>query len=259
MPTTPTPPAPKLLIAEDETLLREQLREGLNELWPAAHICAEAADGAQALKALLEHEPDVAFLDIQMPHLSGLEIAHHAAGRCHLVFVTAYDRFAIDAFEHGAVDYLLKPLKQERLAQAVARLKTRLGSAPAAIAPLLAERPTLSQQHAGPAGHLEWLKAAQGNTVRLISVNDVLYLQADERYTRVITHEREAFIKTPIRELAEQLDPRRFWQIHRSTLVNVHVIETATRNLTGGVELRLKSRSERLQVSRAFAHLFRQM
>jgi DNA-binding LytR/AlgR family response regulator len=249
---------PELLIAEDEALPRAQLRESLLQLWPEAHICAEAVDGAQALQALAEHAPDVAFLDIHMPQMSGLELAQRAAGRCRIVFVTAYDRFAVDAFERGAVDYLLKPLNSARLAQTVERLKGLLDTVPGNVQTLLSELMTSAQQRE-TARHLEWLKTAQGATVRLISVEEVCYLQADERYTRVVTAGRESFIKTPIRELAEQLDPRRFWQIHRSTLVNVHHVETVTRNLTGGAELRLRSRSERLQVSRAYAHLFRQM
>jgi DNA-binding LytR/AlgR family response regulator len=182
-----TPRRPKLLIAEDESLLREQLREGLTELWPEAQVCAEAADGAQALSALIAHAPDVAFLDIHMPHLSGLEIARQAAGRCRIVFVTAYDRFAVSAFEHGAVDYLLKPLKRERLAQSVSRLKELMNSAPGNVEALLDGLTPPALRNDKVAGHLEWLKAAQGNAVRLISVNEVLYLQADERYTRIVT------------------------------------------------------------------------
>jgi DNA-binding LytR/AlgR family response regulator len=252
------PQPPKLLIAEDEPLLRAQLREGLQALWPSAHICAEAADGVQALQALLAHRPDVAFLDIRMPHLSGLEVAQRAPEGCRVVFVTAYDRFAVDAFERGAVDYLLKPLNSARLVQTVARLQRLLLDAPANLKVLLADL-LGAQQRQTELRHLEWIKASHGAAVRLIAVADVLYFQADERYTRVVTAQGESFIKTSIRELAEQLDPQRFWQIHRSSLVNVNCIAVVTRNLTGGADLQLKGRSEKLSVSRAYAHLFRQM
>ncbi len=251
-------PAPKLLIAEDETLLREQLRDGLRALWPEARICAEAADGNEALAALAEHRPDVAFLDIRMPHLSGLEVAQRAVSPTRIVFVTAYNRHAVDAFERGAVDYLLKPLNHTRLAQTVARLQALLATVPAGMQTLFREM-AKSLQGTAAARHLEWVKASQGNTVRLISVDEVRYFQADERYTRVVTADGEAFIKTSIRELAEQLDPQRFWQVHRSTLVNVRCIESVTRNLAGGANLQLKGRAEQLAVSRAYAHLFRQM
>jgi DNA-binding LytR/AlgR family response regulator len=257
--------APKLLIAEDEPLLREQLREGLMSLWPEARICAEVADGAQALQAMAEHRPQVAFLDIRMPHLSGLEVAHRAAGACRVVFVTAYNRFAVDAFERGAVDYLLKPLNPTRLAQTVARLRNLLDSVPENLPSLLAEllashRRQIEVHEVHEVRPLQWIKASQGATVRVISVDDVRFFQADERYTRVVTAESESFIKTSIRDLAEQLDPHRFWQIHRSTLVNVKCIASVTRNLmTGGAELLLAGRGERLAVSRAYAHLFRQM
>jgi DNA-binding LytR/AlgR family response regulator len=253
-----TPQHPKLLIAEDEPLLRAQLREGLQVLWPAAQICAEAADGTQALQALQAHRPDVAFLDIRMPHLSGLEVAQRAHAGCRIVFVTAYDRFAVDAFERGAVDYLLKPLNMARLAQTVARLQQLLHDTPANLKALLADL-VGTQQQQSERRHLEWIKASQGAAVRLIAVADVLYFQADERYTRVVTVQGESLIKTSIRELAEQLDPQRFWQIHRSCLVNVNCVAAVTRNLTGGADLQLKGRSEKLNVSRAYAHLFRQM
>jgi DNA-binding LytR/AlgR family response regulator len=249
---------PKLLIAEDEPLLREQLRECLGAQWPEAQICAEAADGQQALDAMTQHQPDVAFLDIRMPHVSGLQVAQQAPAHCRVVFVTAYNRFAVDAFERGAVDYLLKPLNAARLVQTVQRLQGMLDPVPAHLKTLLADLVSAQARHSA-LRYLEWIKASQSSTVRLISVADVLHFQADERYTRVVTARGESFIKTSIRDLAEQLDPQRFWQIHRSTLVNVHAIAAITRNLTGGAELQLNGCSERLAVSRACMHLFRQM
>jgi DNA-binding LytR/AlgR family response regulator len=243
------------IIAEDEPLMRAQLKRKLAEVWPDLEIVAEAENGALALEALEREEPDLLFLDIQMPVMTGIEVARRLEGRCHVVFVTAYDEYAVAAFEQGAIDYLLKPVEAERLAITVGRLKTRLGKPAADLGAIVDQ---LSQT-AGPAARLRWIKASVGANVRLISVLEIAFFQSDEKYTRVVTADTEALIRKPIKELMNELDPELFWQIHRSTLVNVNHIAGIGRDLRGQPEIQLRNRSEKLTVSRPFAHLFRQM
>lgn len=245
----------KALLAEDEPLLRRQLRARIEKFWPELEVVAEAEDGVRAMEELDRCRPDVLFLDIHMPGLSGLEVARKA--RCHVVFVTAYDQYAVDAFEKGAVDYLVKPVSEARFAAMIARLKGRLGAPPANLEGLLAQ---LAQtlKLAQPE-HLRWIKASHGSNLKMIMVDDVLYFQSDEKYTRVVTRDGESLIKKPIRELIEELDPAQFWQIHRSTLVNSRAIASVTRDLTGHHHVTLKGASARLEVSRSYTHLFRQM
>ena len=249
--------SPRAVIAEDEGNLREELRETLATVWPELHVCAEAEDGDMALRALERYSPDVLFLDIQMPGKSGLEVARQASGRCHVVFVTAYDTYAVSAFDQGAVDYVVKPLSTQRLEQAVRRVQERLSSAPARLEGLL-------QKLAGSLDgrrreYLRWVTASQGAETRLITVDEILYFRSDNKYTIVATAERDAFIRIPIRELSEQLDPDLFWQIHRGTLVNVNSIAGVTRDLRGHMMLRLKQRPETLPVSDSYVQRFRQM
>jgi DNA-binding LytR/AlgR family response regulator len=244
---------PRAIIAEDEPLLREELAELLGSLWPELEIVAQTADGIATLQALETHAPDVLFLDIQMPGLSGLEVARHASGRCHIVFVTAYDQHALAAFEQGAADYVLKPANAARLATTVARLKERIGRPAPAIEGLLREL------GAPPRGFLRWINASHGQAVRVITVDDVCYFQADSKYTRVVTAEGESLIRKPIRELSQELDPSCFWQIHRATIVNVNAIAGVVRDLRGRTQVRLKKRDELLPVSDAYTQLFRQM
>ena len=246
----------RAVIAEDEASLRDELRETLAAVWPELDIAAEAADGVQALRALEHHHPDVLFLDIQMPGMTGLDVARHASGRCHIVFVTAYDNYAVSAFDQGAIDYVLKPVTDERLVLTVERLKAKAATPPHDLTALLAQ---LAQQGAAKRERLQWIKATIGQNLRLIPVADVLYFQSDEKYTRVVTADTEALIKTPIRELLDGLDPEVFWQIHRSTLVNAAAIAGVTRDFRGHMALRLKQRDETLPVSESYAHLFRQM
>ena len=254
---------PRALIADDEPNLGAYLRERLVTAWPELEIVGVAGNGTDALHLIEEHDPDVLFLDIRMPGLTGLEVARRAAKDVHVVFVTAYDQYAIQAFEREAVDYLLKPVTDERLAETVRRLRERLrrpsgGDAlRSALDTLARALPALSDR-AAP-GRLAWIRAASGNQVRLISIDEVCYFQANDKYTSVFTTEGETLIRTPLKELAEQLDPDRFWQIHRSTVVNVGAVAATTRNLAGRTQLRLKTRPELLSVSRAFAHRFRQM
>ena len=249
-------PNPRAIIAEDEEVLREQLREQLLALWPELEIVAEAEDGIAALHALEAGAPDILFLDIQMPELSGLEVAHQASGRCHVVFVTAYNQYAIAAFDEGAIDYVLKPFSPARLATTVARLKQRIGGAPAKLEHLL-------QKLAGTAntdrGHLRWITAWLGNDVRLITVEEVAYFRADSKYTLVATPDAETLICKSIKELADELDPNLFWQIHRGTLVNVGAIAGVHRDFKGHLRVRLKNRTETLAVSDPYTHRFKHM
>ena len=244
------------IIAEDEPVLRVQLRELLAVAWPELKVVATAEDGQQALEALAQHAPDVLFLDIQMPGPSGLDVARQASGRHHVVFVTAYDQYAVSAFEEGVVDYVMKPLNAERLATACERVRGRLSSAPANLENLLR---TLGRIGGPRQTYLRWINASMGTDVKLITVDEVRYFQSDTKYTRVITAEAESLIRKPIKELLEELDPSLFWQIHRSTIVNVGAIAGVSRDFGGRLVVKLRGRKETLAVSQPFAHRFRQM
>ena len=249
---------PTAILAEDEPILRTQLETKLKKLWPELEIIASVEDGAAALEALEDRAPDFMFLDIQMPEMTGVEVARHVGNRAHVVFVTAYDQYAIQAFETGAVDYILKPYSDERLAVSVERLKQKLASPPPDLQAIVSQ---LATQLRGGAGKekLQWIKASFGQNLRLIPVADVLFFQSDEKYTRVVTAEAEALIKTPIRELLDGLDPEVFWQIHRSTLINVNAIAGVTRDFRGQAHVKIRGKDESLTVSRIYSHLFRQM
>ena len=252
--------APTAIVAEDEATLRGQLVEQLGQLWPELAIVGEAADGVQALRLLDEHRPDVLFLDIQMPGATGLEVARQASGRCHVVFVTAYDQHAVAAFDQGAVDYVLKPVSAARLFTAVSRLKQRLGSPPARLeAALGGLQPAGGGLPASSKQYLRWINASVGQNLKLITVDEISYFQADNKYTRVVTGEGEALIRKPLKELVEELDPNQFWQIHRSTLVNATSIAGVTRDFRGRMLVKLKARAETLLVSDSYTHRFRQM
>lgn len=244
------------VIAEDEPILRAELREMLARLWPELAICAEAEDGIEALRALATHRPDIMLLDIQMPGMSGLEVAKQASGKCHVVFVTAYDKYAITAFEQGAVDYVMKPFSPARLATTVSRLKEKVASTPADLDGLLK---TLAGIASGTREYLRWITASQGNDLRLITVDEIVYFQADNKYTLVVTPQQESLIRRPIKELAADLDPQMFWQVHRGTLVNVNAIAGVTRDMAGHLRVKLKQRKETLPVSEPYVHLFKQM
>jgi DNA-binding LytR/AlgR family response regulator len=243
------------ILAEDEAVLREELRQHLAALWPELRIVGEAANGLEAMR-LFEREPvELMFLDIQMPGLTGIDVAQHVQGRCHVVFVTAYDAYAVAAFEAGAMDYILKPIDLPRLATSVGRIKQRMGSVPPQLEQLL--RGLVGG--AAPREYLRWINASVGQNVRLITVDEVLYFQADTKYTRVVTADSEVLISKPLKELQEQLDPSTFWTIHRSTIVNANAISGVARDLRGRVHVRLKQRDDKLAVSEAHARLFRQM
>jgi DNA-binding LytR/AlgR family response regulator len=268
----------RALVADDERLLREQLKSRLADVWPDLEICGEARDGQDAVNQAEALRPDVVFLDIRMPALTGLEAAREIVTlpdwNGEIVFVTAYDEYAVAAFEQGALDYLLKPVEAERLAQTAQRLKGRLatrraiqgGAAPApddaALDALLEKFMKAQQSVQRPAGAavqppMRWIQCAVGSTTRLIDVKDVLFFRSDEKYTRVQTREQEALIRTPIRELLPRLDEQQFWQIHRSTIVNVEAIAAVTRDESGRQRVSINGHAEVLEVSRSFSHLFR--
>lgn len=262
---------PTALVADDEPLLREQMRMRLSRLWPELEIVSEAVNGAEALSMFEDREPDVVFLDIHMPVMTGLEaarlIGRGRSKRCHIVFVTAYDEHAIEAFERGAIDYVLKPFNDARFEETVARLKERLQSpdgkaeededSEGGMVDVL--RQLTSRMGLGEGEYLRWIKASVGQTVRLIPVEEVLYFQSDEKYTRVALEDSEVLIRKPIKELLEELDPRQFWQIHRATVVNTRAIAGVVRGLRDQADLKLKNRPETLTVSRNYTHLFKQM
>ncbi|MYN26440.1 LytR/AlgR family response regulator transcription factor [Duganella levis] len=243
---------PSILIAEDEPLMRERLLAQLAQAWPQGRVVSVAENGNDAWDAWLEHTPDVVFLDIQMPGLTGLEVARRIAERSHIVFVTAYDQHALEAFQRGAVDYLLKPVELTALERTVDRLRHRV-QAPAA----LALAPVLNELARPAPQRLKWLKASVGRQIRLINVSDVLFLQSDTKYTRVVLADGEAVIRVALKDLLEGLDPELFWQIHRGTIVNAHAIAAVERAENERLNVLVKGSSEVLTVSRTFAHLFR--
>ena len=251
---------PKCVVAEDEQLLRESLVGLLRDVWPQLDIVAACEDGGEAIEAIAEHQPDVAFLDIRMPGLTGLEVAAAAAEASpatQIVFVTAYNQYAIAAFDKGAVDYLLKPIARERLAATVKRLQARSARDAGALAAIIRQLGIVPQVADKPP--LAWITASVGKETRLILVDDVAYFQADNKYTVVMTAQGEALLRTPIRELLGLLDPTAFKQIHRSTIVNVKAIASIVRDDTGRGIVKLKTRPETLTVSQPFMTLVRSM
>jgi DNA-binding LytR/AlgR family response regulator len=256
------------LIADDEPLLREALRRQLAAVWPELDIVAEARNGREAVRLFDEHHPDIAFLDVHMPGLSGVDAANHIGRRAHLVFVTAYDHYAVQAFAQGALDYLLKPVERPRLADTVSRLKERLQwSRPAInteqLLQQLSEQLAKLQRGGGKSDALRWIRAQAGKTVRLIAIDEVDYLRADAKYTIVAWRDggkpAEAVVRTPLKELLEQLDAQQFAQVHRSVVVNLRAISHVKRHDNETAEIAVKGRDEVLPVSRNYLHLFRSM
>jgi DNA-binding LytR/AlgR family response regulator len=255
-------PAWTAIVAEDEALLRDAFVAQLADAWPGLELVAVCDDGASALEAIAEHQPDVAFLDIRMPGLTGLEVAAAAAEaspHTQIVFVTAYDQYAIDAFERGAVDYLLKPITAERLAATVQRLQARSGNNEAAALSALLQRLAPAARAVDAPEPLTWITASAGRETRLILVDAVAYFRADNNSTTVMTAEGEALLRTPIKELLTVLDATTFKQIHRSTIVNLRAIAGIVRDDSGRGTVRLKTRPETLAVSAPFMTLFRHM
>jgi len=267
---------PTAIIADDERLMRDLLRTRLSQAWPELQIVGEAKNGDEAVQLVGELQPDLTFLDIRMPGKTGMDAAREIGDASQVVFVTAYDEYAVEAFERGAVDYVLKPPEPERLRITVERLKERLkersgaaeGAAPRAGAPaavnvsdtVSAMLTQLAEKIAAPKPkYLQWIQASIGQDLRMIPVEDILFFRSDEKYTCVQTDKLEALIRKPVRDLAEELDPSLFWQIHRATLVNVNAIEGVTRDIRGRHLVLIKGRPDKLEVSRSFLHLFKQM
>ena len=248
---------PTAILAEDELPQRQELRVSLGELWPELDIVAECEDGLGALQALEEHRPDVAFLDIRMPGVSGLEVARAAHSRCQVIFITAYEEYALRAFDEGAVDYLQKPVVRDRLRLAVERTRQRLDtSSPVDMNALI----DLVQSRLAPARQgIKWITASVGNAVKMFSIDEVLFFQAQDKYTRVVTADNEGHIRTPLRELLTALDSGTFWQVHRSVIVRVGAIRAVEKADDGKLHLTLRGHSEVLPVSSAFQHRFRGM
>jgi DNA-binding LytR/AlgR family response regulator len=282
-PAPPNGPAARAVLADDERLMREQLRARLAEVWPELEIVAEAKNGLEAVQLVDEHRPDIVFLDIRMPGLTGVEAARQIAqmpprqGRededllPEIVFITAYDQYAVEAFEQGVADYVLKPAERERLALTVQRIRKRLaarreadGGGDTTMPPVQPLQTLLHQLAArinpGAAPqYLQWIQATVGQAIQMIPVEDVLFFVSDEKYTRVQTAQVEALIRKPIKELVDELDPKLFWQIHRSTLVNVKAIAGVTRDFRGRQIVGVKGHPEKLEVSRSYAGLFKGM
>ena len=251
--------APTALIADDEPLLRERLSSLLAQLWPELRVVAQARNGPEALALFEQFRPQVAFLDVHMPGTNGIEVARRIGNSAQLVFVTAYDRYAVEAFARGAVDYIVKPIEPERLRETVQRLRAR---APGAVPDLQATLERLAAELQGRAAapsHLQWIKASVGSNVRLIPVDEVVYFKSDNKYTLVVWDGGEAVIRKTIRELADALDPQQFAQIHRSTIVNLRRVSQFTHGRDDGGEVQLKGRGERLVVSRSYVQLFQRM
>ncbi len=276
----------RALIADDERLMREQLRARLAEVWPELQIVAEAKHGQEAVQLTEQHHPELVFLDIRMPGMTGVEAAraiaqlptfddaHDGWPGCEVVFITAYDQYAVEAFEQGAVDYVLKPAERERLMVTVQRIKKRLaqrgadaaggdadtGASGAATAHMQQLLQQLSRQmNPGAAPQLRWIQATVGQSIQMIPVEDVLFFISDEKYTRVQTATLEALIRKPIKELLDELDANVFWQIHRSTLINTRAIAGVSRDMRGRQLVSVKGHPEKLEVSRSFAGLFKGM
>jgi DNA-binding LytR/AlgR family response regulator len=249
------------LIADDEEPMRMQLRARLAAVWPDLQIVAEATNGVEAVALTRQHQPDIAFLDIRMPGMTGIDAARELYSSCRIVFVTAYDQYAIEAFEQGAMDYLLKPVTVERLSTTCDRLRKRLTGAPQDIGAQLAKLTEVLQSGSEPTkkSYLRWIQAQVGGSLRMVSTREILFFQSDEKYTRVQTATAELLIRKTLKELADELDPDEFWRIHRSTLVRVDAIASVTRDIRGRQMLKLKNYPGELEVSRNHASLFQQM
>ncbi len=250
----------RAIIADDEAPLRRALKTQLGRVWPALSICAEAENGIEALEQITTLRPDIAFLDIRMPGMSGMDVAREVAAFCRIVFITAYDQFAVEAFENEAVDYLLKPVEPERLARTARRLKDRLARPAPLPEEISAALHALESRLDHPApSYLKWIKTLDRDVIRLVPVDEICCFEARDKYTVVRTRSEEFLIRKPIRELADELDPDAFWQIHRGTIVNAACIDKVSSQLTGRYALTLKGIDGVFMVSRRFRHRFRAM
>jgi len=250
--------APAAIIAEDELPQRQELCALLSELWPELKIVAECEDGLAALEALEHHRPQLAFLDIRMPGVSGLEVARAAGTQCQVIFITAFEEYALQAFDEGAVDYLLKPVSRDRLSRAVDRARTRLTSGANVDMTALLDMVQSRLARAGKSG-IKWITASVGNSVKMFSIDEVLFFQAQDKYTRVVTADSEGHIRTPLKELLAALDSETFWQVHRSVIVRVGAIRAVEKDDEGKLQLTVRGRADVLPVSSTFQHRFRGM
>lgn len=246
----------KVLIAEDEPLMRERLLSQLHRLWPQAEIVMVAENGNDAWDGFLEHEPNLVLLDIRMPGLSGIEVAGRIGKAAHIIFITAYDQYAIEAFDAGAIDYVLKPVQEDRLRKALDRVQEKLQATPTDLQAILKSL-QVATASAKPE-KMKWIKASVGKQIKLIDVDDVLFFQSDTKYTRVVLAEYEALLRTPLKDLLDGLDSDKFWQVHRSTVVNAKAIAAAERVDAERMQLLIKGHNEKLLVSRNFTYLFRE-
>jgi DNA-binding LytR/AlgR family response regulator len=254
----------RILIAEDEPLLAAEIREELLRQWPEAQVVAMARDGHEALRLVEQLQPEACFLDVQMPGLSGLEVAQLIGRRAHVVFITAHERYALQAFDEGAVGYLLKPLDPVRMAKTLLRLKERLSQPPADLGGMsnvgnVGNVGSVGGPAAMGVEPLRWITVQRGKELQLITVEDVAYFRADHKYVAVVTADTEALISLPLKELVARLDGEHFWQVHRSTIVNAHAIKSVSRSLSGKLHIALKDRPETLEVSPSYAHRFKQL
>jgi DNA-binding LytR/AlgR family response regulator len=248
------------VIADDEDLQRTDLRRMLTTIWPELTIIADCEDGGEALEAIVRFQPDIAFLDIRMPELTGLDVARASDGKCRVVFTTAYDNHAIEAFKLGAVDYLLKPISDDRLKETLVRLKAQL-AAGNTQADLLQVMSALDKRLREPTQteRIRWISASSGNTIKLFPIEEILFFESDLRYTRVVSATDEGHIRTSIKDLQKGIDPEQFWQIHRSVVVNAHAIAKARRDEMGNILVELKGHPEQLKVSQTYAWRFKSM
>lgn len=247
----------RAIIADDEEALRDYLEKKLSVLWPELAIAGKAKDGTAALRLIEEIRPDIVFLDIKMPGLSGIEVAKKTAGTCMVVFVTAYDRYAVEAFEQEALDYLLKPISDERLEKTIHRLKERISSTSMPDMSVVLER--VSRAIQSTSGYLQWIKVQHKDGIRLLPVADIYYFKSTDKYTTVRTREGESLIRKTISDLANELDSTQFWRVHRAAIVNAKTIRQVKRSFAGAYTITFEDIQDQLPVSRAYAHLFKQM
>ncbi len=250
----------KAIIADDEEHLRSYLKSRLTDVWPELEICGEACNGYEAIGLIEAHHPQIAFLDIKMPGLSGMEVAHKINHQCKIVFITAYDQYAVEAFEKEAIDYILKPITNERLAVCINRLKKEIdipsdnNKVLAALEQISGSLPTDKAQ-----GHLDWIRAQKGEDIRIIPIDDVSYFKSEDKYTVVYTRKEELLIKKPIKQLVKELSPTKFWRVNRGTIINVSCIDRVNRSLTGRYIVKLKAPAEIITVSKSYTYRFKQM